>query len=76
MTEVKTWPPPKNWISVKISWKWMLNHHTHYPNEIQQWILDTPGGRFHLSGYDAGEGFDYRFEDPKDAIWFRLNLPR
>ncbi len=76
MIEVKTWPPPEDWTSVKISWEWSMKHHSHNPNDIHQWILDAPGGRFHLSGYGAGAGFDYRFENPADAVWVRLNLPR
>ena len=69
------WPRP-DWISVKISWAWCMLHHTHNPNDIYHWVLKAPGGRFHLSGYDDGEGFDYRFENPEDATYFSLNLPK
>jgi hypothetical protein len=53
-----------------------MRHYTHNPNDIYHWVLGSPGGRFHLSGYGTSEGFEYRFEDPKDATWFSLNLPK
>ena len=76
MIEVQGWPPPEDWESIKISWDWTLRHYTHNPNDIYHLVLGSPGGRFHLSGYGTSEGFEYRFEDPKDATWFSLNLPK
>ena len=75
MIEVEGWPPP-NWTSVKLSWEWAMLHYTHNPNDIYHWVLNAPGGRFHLSGYGTSEGFDYRFENPADATYFTLNLPK
>jgi hypothetical protein len=70
------WPPPEDWVEVRLSWKWTMLHYTHQTNTIYRWVLDAPGGRFHLSGYGNSEGFSYRFERPEDATWFRLNLPK
>jgi len=79
MIEYKDWPPPEDWTSVKLSWDWVMQHHTHNTNDIYNWVIRAPGGRFHISGYNVGkpgEGFDYRFERPADATYFSLNLPR
>lgn len=76
MIEFKDWPPPEDWEEVKITWDWCMQNYLRNPNEIYQWVLDSPGGRFHLSGYGSCEGFSYRFEDSSDATWFRLNLPK
>jgi hypothetical protein len=75
MLEVKFWPPPA-WTSVAVRWDWLMEHHGRDPNEIYNWVIREPGGQFHLSGLDNVGGFDYRFERPEDATWFRLNLPR
>jgi len=75
MLELKDWPPP-DWTSVAVRWDWLMEHHSRDPNEIYNWVIREPGGRFHLSGLDNIGGFDYRFERPEDATWFRLNLPR
>lgn len=75
MIEYKTWPPP-DWTSVAVRWDWVMEHHSRDPNVIYNWVIRSPGGRFHLSGYDDGGGFNYRFEDAKDATWFRMNLPQ
>ena len=53
-----------------------MKSHTRNPNDIFNWLHKQPGGRFHLHGYNSTEGFAYRFERPKDATWFRLNLPK
>ena len=75
MIKDTSWPPP-DWTSVKLSWDWCMKHYTHNPNEIYHWVLGSPGGRFHISGSKEIDGFDYRFEDPADATWFSLNLPK
>ena len=49
--------------------------HTRNPRILFEWVDQQPGGRFHLHGYNGTEGFSFRFEDPKDATWFRMNLP-
>ena len=75
MIKHECWPPP-DWTEVAITWDWIMNSHTRNPNDIFNWLHKQPGGRFHLHGYNSTEGFAYRFERPKDATWFRLNLPK
>jgi len=72
MIHYDAWPPP-NWTEVVVLWAYIMEHNTHNPNDIYNWVRRQPGGRFHLHGYKCTEGFAYRFEDPKDATWFRLN---
>ena len=74
MKEVKFWPPP-DWTSIPVHWDWIMARHTRDPNKIYNWVIRAPGGNFHLSGLDNAGGFDYRFENSKDATWFRMNLP-
>jgi hypothetical protein len=40
--------------------------------EILKWIDSAPGGRYHLHGFKADKGFAFRFEDPRDATYFKL----
>lgn len=75
MTKVEMWPPP-DWEEVVITWDWVMDSHRHDINEIFQWAIDAPGGCFHLHGKGERHDFAFRFEDPKDATYFRLNLPR
>jgi hypothetical protein len=65
------WPPP-DWTEVVITWETMLYSKTHNVHEIQDWVDNTPGSRYHLHGWKSTEGFAYRFEDPKDAIIFAV----
>lgn len=75
MTQVDLWPYPP-WLEVRVSWEWIMEHHTHSANDLYQWVLDAPGGDFHISGYGDAEGFSYRFKNAKDATWFVMNLPK
>jgi hypothetical protein len=48
-------------------------NHPHYSiREILEWIDDAPGGRYHLHGHNGDDGFAFRFEQPKDATYFKL----
>jgi hypothetical protein len=75
MIRYDVWPPPEHWTEVRVSWEWVMEKKSRNPNTIFNWICEQPGGRFHLHGYGQQEGFSYRFEDPKDATWIRMNLP-
>ena len=68
----EAWPPPEGWAQVVITWPIMLAQADYAPHAIEQWCLDHVGGRWHLHGYRATEGFAFRFEDPRDAVMFRL----
>jgi hypothetical protein len=64
--------PPPAWTEVIIMWEDVLNA-PHYPiREILNWIDSAPGQRYHLHGHKGTEGFVFRFENPKDATYFRL----
>ena len=63
----------------------MLENPRFNPNKIVDWVDSTPGGRYHLHGWEdfqrfprhgigvgGTDGFAFRFEDPRDAVLFRL----
>jgi len=50
----------------------MLKGGRHSPPVIIKWLETAPGGRYHLHGWRATEGFAFRFEDPVDALYFKL----
>jgi len=72
MIELKSWPPPKEWEEVVIPWTIMLSSGKHKPPAILDWVESAPGGRYHLHGWRSTEGFAFRFEDPVDALYFKL----
>ena len=74
MIQHDQWPPP-DWEEVIVTWDWIMSSRRHNINDIFKWVDNQPGGRFHLHGYNGSEGFAFRFEDPTDATWFRMNLP-
>jgi len=71
MTQYECWPPP-DWTEVVITWQTMLDQADYAPNAIVNWVDQQPGGRYHLHGYKATEGFAFRFEDSRDAVSFGL----
>lgn len=71
MKKLDKWPPP-DWPEVIVKWEQMLESPAHNPNEIVEWVINTPGGCFHLHGHNVDEGFAFRFENPKDATIFAL----
>jgi hypothetical protein len=72
MKKYVKWPPPAEWEEVVITWDIMLSSGRHTPPVIIEWLETAPGGRYHLHGWRSKEGFAFRFEDPKDALYFRL----
>ena len=50
----------------------MLDASDHAPNAIVDWAEVVIKGRWHLHGYLGTQGFAFRFEDPRDALLFRL----
>jgi len=71
LEKVEAWPPPE-WPSVTIFWDDILEGPCYPIREILQWIDDAPGDNYHLSGLDDARGFDFRFQNPQDATYFRL----
>ena len=85
MIKFNTWPPPEDWPEIVITWKIMLENPRFNPNKIVDWVDSTPGGRYHLHGWEdfqrfpkhgigvgGTDGFAFRFEDERDAILFKL----
>jgi hypothetical protein len=85
MIKFNTWPPPEDWAEVVVTWKIMLENPRFNPNKIVDWVDSTPGGRYHLHGWEdfqrfpkhgigvgGTDGFAFRFEDERDAILFKL----
>ena len=72
MIQLETWPPPAEWEEVVIPWEVMLTGERHTPPVIISWLETAPGGRYHLHGWRSTEGFAFRFEDPMDALYFKL----
>ena len=85
MIKFNTWPPPEGWIEVVVTWKIMLENPRFNPNKIVDWVDSTPGGRYHLHGWEdfqrfprhgigvgGTDGFAFRFENEKDAVLFKL----
>ena len=68
----EAWPPPDGWSEVVITWRTMLDNSDYRPNAIEEWCQHNIHSRWHLHGYQATEGFAFRFEDPRDAVLFRL----
>lgn len=68
----EAWPPPDGWHEVIITWSTMLDNADYRPNAIEAWCLQNIQDRWHLHGYQQTEGFAFRFENPQDAVLFRL----
>ena len=72
MIQFKAWPPP-DWTECVVSWKYIMETKEIRPRELYAWCDRHPGeGRYHVHGWQSTEGFAFRFEDPYDAIMFKL----
>ena len=72
MEQVDYRDPWPDWEEVIIWWG-DITAGPQYPiREILEWMADAPGGRYHLHGHDFSAGFNFRFERPEDATYFRL----
>jgi len=65
------WPPP-SWTEIVILWDDITGRRRYPIKDILAWVEDTPGGRYHLHGFNSTDGFAFRFENPNDAIHFKL----
>jgi hypothetical protein len=71
MQQFSGWPPP-DWYECVVSWDHILESTTH-PRDLYDWCdLHPSEGRYHVHGWQSTEGFAFRFEDPYDAIIFKL----
>jgi len=71
MNRVECWPPP-DWNEVLVFWHDILNPPNYPIRKILDWIDTAPGDQYHLHGYNATDGFAFRFKNPKDATFFRI----
>jgi hypothetical protein len=72
MDQLKLWPPPE-WTECIVSWDYILQSKEFYPRHLYEWCEQYPGpGRYHVHGWQSTEGFAFRFEDPRDAVLFKL----
>ena len=72
MEQVSYTEPHPEWPEVIILWREILYDPKYPIKKILDWIDTTPGGRYHLHGYNSTEGFAFRFENPRDATYFKL----
>ena len=68
--------PHPDWEEVVILWEDILNEPYYDINAILEWTEIAPGGRYHLHGYKFTKGFEFRFENPQDATYFKLKWIR
>ena len=64
--------PPPEWEKVIVLWDNILNPPYYDISRILMWLTEAPGGRYHMFGHGNTLGFDFRFERPEDATYFKL----
>jgi hypothetical protein len=75
MKSFKAWPPP-TWTECVVPWDWILGNKNLHPNKLYDWCDKyTSSARYHVHGWRSTEGFAFRFEDPRDAVVFKLTWP-
>ena len=70
MIQFEAWPPP-DWTEVIVTWDSILTG-PYSVQELYDWCGNYPGARYHVHGWQATEGFAFRFESPKDAMLFSI----
>ena len=71
MTNFQLWPPP-DWAECVVSWEYLLDSPIH-PQELYNWCDNHAStSRYHVHGWKSTAGFAFRFEDPRDAVLFKL----
>ena len=72
MRQLKLWPPP-DWHECIITWEYLINTPGIHVDDYYTWCDRHPSiGSYHVHGWRSTEGFAFRFEDPRDAILFKL----
>ena len=64
--------PVHRWTLVTVTWDEIMNHPFYPIRDILKWIEEHKGGRYTLRGHEQTEGFEFRFECPEDATYFKL----
>jgi hypothetical protein len=72
ITSDQLWPPPADWIEVVVLWDDVLNGPRFPIKQMLEWLEDTPGGDYHIHGFESTKGFSFRFRNAGDATHFRL----
>jgi len=68
--QFKAWPPP-DWFECVVPWSWILEDANLQVQDIYNWC-EQHTSRYHVHGWKSTEGFAFRFENPHDAIMFKL----
>ena len=72
MIQFQLWPPP-DWSECVVRWDYILESKEFHPRYLYEWCDSQPSsGRYHVHGWQSTEGFAFRFENPCDAIMFKL----
>jgi hypothetical protein len=72
MQQFQAWPPP-DWYECVVTWDSILESQEVHPRDLYEWCDRHPSeGRYHVHGWHSTEGFAFRFEDPYDAVVFKL----
>jgi hypothetical protein len=64
--------PPDSWAQIIVRWDDILTGPKYPIRQILNWVDEYPGGQYFLQGFQATKGFDFRFEHPADATYFKL----
>lgn len=72
MIQLQLWPPP-DWTECVVTWDSILESKEVHPQDLYDWCdqYRSPS-RYHVHGWQSTEGFAFRFEDPRDAVLFKL----
>ena len=72
MIQFKAWPPP-DWHECVVTWDLILESKEFHPRYLYNWCdQQSSSGRYHVHGWKSTEGFAFRFENPHDAVMFKL----
>ena len=76
MKQFTAWPPPASWTECVITWDWIQESYPGSPIDIYTWCDKYPStSMYHVHGWQSTKGFAFRFEDPRDAVIFKLTWP-
>ena len=72
MQQFQAWPPP-DWHECVVTWSSILESKEFHPRYLYEWCDQQSSlGRYHVHGWQSTEGFAFRFENPHDAVMFKL----
>ena len=75
MKQFVAWPPP-SWTECVVTWDEIMNSSQLRPQALYDWCDKYPSSHlYHVHGWENTSGFAFRFEDPRDALVFKLTWP-